>query len=374
MFPLVPGLVMFNHASYGLATNKLLDETASIRRELESDPNVNLGERLQTRLNAVCAASASALGLSNSGQFALTMSATSGAAALQRSIPMQLGDTVVILSSEYSSVIRGWQQRCADVGADLHVVDVRLPVADVGDIFEQMTKAVVGHVAVLQISAISSSAALQLPVNEFASWGRERGAAVIVDAAHVPFHVAADQWCGVDAVFGTMHKWLPLPRSVGMLWTSDPLASTIRPAEASLSFDSDTLAGRFGWPGTFDPAARLVLPSAIETYREWATAGALDHSEMVADYATAALEDIGAISTAAAPFRPPRLRAFLVPGVEVKMLRNRLLEADIRAWTGAYDQSTCLLRIATNVYNDDRDVDALVSAVRPLIGTLGRSA
>jgi isopenicillin-N epimerase len=365
---------MFNHASYGLATTELLEESAVLRREIESDPNVNLGEALQVRLEAVCTALASELGLSNSGQFALTTSATSAAAALQNSIPLRRGDAVVALGSEYSSVIRGWQRRCDDVGAVLHVVAVELPVTDVGAILECMTAVADAHVEVLQISAISSSAALKLPVDELSAWGRERGASVIVDAAHGPFHVAVDQWCGVDAVFGTLHKWLPVPRSVGMLWSTEQLASMIRPAETSLSFDEDELSQRFGWPGTFDPAPRLALLRAVDTFREWTAVGAVQSSEAIADYATAVLEGIGAISTAAEGLRAPRLRAFLLPDTEATPLRNRLFEQNIRAWTGRYDQSTCLLRVATNVYNDHHDVDVLAETVRPLIGTRGKPA
>jgi streptomycin 6-kinase len=72
---------------------------------------------------------------------------------------------------------------------------------------------------------------------------------------------------GVDAAFGTVHKWFPVPRSVGILWTAPGLAGQVHPAEASLTYDADTLDRRFAWPGTFDPAARLVVPDAVSPRR-----------------------------------------------------------------------------------------------------------
>jgi isopenicillin-N epimerase len=183
---------------------------------------------------------------------------------------------------------------------------------------------------------------------------------VVVDAAHAPFHVDVDGWRDVDVVFGTLHKWLPVPRSVGIVWSAVPLY----PAETSLTFDEPCLADRFGWPGTFDPAPRLAVPEAIALYRTWRDAGLLAECEELADHASDALSEVGAVPTAAVGLRPPRLRAFLLPGVDLDTLRKRLLENDIRAWTGRCGTSASLVRIATHVYNDLGDVDALVRVVR----------
>jgi selenocysteine lyase/cysteine desulfurase len=61
------------------------------------------------------------------------------------------------------------------------------------------------------------------------------------------------------------------------------------------------------------------------------------------------------------------MRGFLLPGVDLEVLRRRLLDANVRAWTGAHDASASLVRVATGVYNDQRDIDELVRAVEPLV-------
>lgn len=366
-FPLRPDIVMFNHASYGLATTELLARAQAIRVELESDPNVRLGEPLQERLHQVLTGLCSHLGLPP-GCTALTTSATSGAAAVQRSLPLTAGDVVLALDCEYSSVLRGWQHRCDEVGAHLRVVPVPLPLPDVEDLLSRMTATAAGdRVAVLQFSAIASSAALHLPVSRVATWGHQHGAVVVVDAAHAPGHIDVASWEGVDVAFGTLHKWFPVPRSVGILWTTPELSDHLHPAEVSLTYDAPSLDRRFAWPGTFDPAARLAVPDAITTHTRWATDGDLDHARQVADHAWHALTEAGAIPTGGRHLLPPQLRAFLLPGVPAPALRRHLDDAGIRAWTGDRDGNTTLLRLATHVYNDHDDAETIARHVAALL-------
>jgi isopenicillin-N epimerase len=353
---------MLNHASYGLAPTAMLERCAALRLELEADPNVTLGDALQERLRSVVEVVATELGLDPSS-CALTTSATSGASAVQRSLPLDVGDTVVVLDCEYSSVIRGWQRQCEEAGATLHVIPVRLPLVDAAELLDDMSRIAGESVTVLQFSAITSSAALRLPVEQLAAWGRLRGATVVVDAAHAPFHVDVGGWHEVDLAFGTLHKWLPVPRSVGILWGTQAQTASVRPAETSLTYDEPSPADRFGWPGTFDPASRLAVPEAIALYRSWTSSGAIEHCEDVADYAVDALSAVGAVATASEEFRPPRLRAFTVAHLDVDTLRQRLLDANIRAWTGRHGPSSSLVRVATHVYNDRSDVDALARAL-----------
>lgn len=365
-FPLKPGLRMFNHASYGLASSDLLTRAEQIRRELESDPNVNLGDPLQERLDQVVAELSAALHL-DATCCTMTTSATAGAAALQRSLPLQAGDVVVTLDCEYSSVIRGWQRRCDEVGAHLRVIDVPLPFDDVDDLLARMSEAAGDRVAILVFSAISSSAAIQLPVSRLAAWGHERGAVVLVDAAHGPGQIELGSWEGVDAAFGTVHKWISVPRSVGILWTTPELANSIVPAETSLTFDDSSLARRFSWPGTFDAAPRLCVPDGLALHAEWVAAGEISRCEKLADQASDVLTAAGAIPTAGPELLPPRMRAFLLPGLPAAVLRQRLLDADIRAWSGSYGISASLVRIATHVYNDLEDVEAIAAEVNALL-------
>ena len=357
---------MFNHASYGLATSGLLARADAVRRELEADPNVNLGDALLERLDEVLVRFCVDFGL-DPACTALTTSAADGAAALQRSIPLSPGDVVVALDCEYSSVLRGWQRRCDEVGAQLRIVPVQFPLLEVDTLLDRMSDIAGERVAVLQFSAITSSAALQLPVGRLAAWGQQRGATVVVDAAHVPGHLDFDDWAGVDAIFGTVHKWIPVPRSVGLLWATPELVDLVRPATVSLTYDDPSLARRFAWPGTFDPAPRLCLPDALDVHRSWADSGELDYCRALAGHLSESLARVGADPTATDELLPPRMRAFVLPGIPLPELRSRLLAADIRAWTGIHNERSSLIRFATQVYNDEQDVAVVVREVAAIL-------
>jgi isopenicillin-N epimerase len=368
-FPLRSGITMFNHASYGLATSELLERAHSLRRELESDPNLTLGEALQERLDQVLVRVCAELGLDPACS-ALTSSAADAAAALQRSIPLSAGQFVVALDCEYSSVLRGWQRRCDEVGAQLRIVPVPLPLLDLDALLDRLTAAAAGkRVAVLQFSAITSAAALQLPVDRLAAWGHERAATVVVDAAHVPGQLDLHGWDRVDAAFATVHKWIPVPRSVGLLWATPELAAVIAPATVSLTYDDPRLGRRFAWPGTFDPAPRLCLPGALDVQRAWADAGELDRCRALAGHVSEALTAAGAIPTGAGEFLAPRMRSFILPGVPLSRLRPHLLQAGIRAWTGAHGEEAGVIRCATQVYNDAEDVALVAREVAALLRT-----
>lgn len=365
-FPLRPGLVMLNHAAFGLATTAMLDRAEAVRRELETDPLGMLDTALPARLDAALDAVAGWLGL-DPERCALTANATAGAAAVTRSLPLGPGDVVVLPQTEYPSMLRGWEVRCAEAGARLVTVDLGLPVASPDDVVARLDALPVDEVAVLHCSVVASATAVHLPVPALAAWARSRGARLVLDAAHVPGHVPTVDWVEADVVFGTLHKWLPAPRAVGMLWVRDDETTPIRPAEVSLTWDDPRLTERFAWPGTFDPTPRLCLPDAIAEWTAWREDGLLERAEAMADDLAETLIAAGGQLTAGPELEAPRLRAFLLTGVAPDRARAALAEADIVAPVIDTGDGSCLVRAATHVYTDHDDVAALAGVVRRLV-------
>jgi isopenicillin-N epimerase len=218
---------------------------------------------------------------------------------------------------------------------------------------------------VVVMSAVTSATAVAMPLRAVSRWCRENGAQLLVDAAHVVGHTSLDvAHLGAAAVFGSLHKWLPVPRSVGFLWLAPEFRDVVRPAQVSLRWDSEDLIQRFGWRGTWDPASALGLEAALAELAEWDRAGELERAQAVADHIAGALREIGLSETAGEGLMPPRLRAFLVPGVELAELRASLEWAGVRAWTGRSADGVTILRISTHVYSDAADADPLMDAMR----------
>ncbi|MGK8523583.1 aminotransferase class V-fold PLP-dependent enzyme [Nocardia asteroides] len=338
-----------------------------LRAQLESDPTRHLGAELTGRLETQSALAARALGL-DADRTALCANATSGAAAIIASLPLSSADTVVTLDTEYSSIQRAWQIACARAAARLITIPVALPFHSPDQLLADLDASVPNEVTYLQASLISSSAAIQFPVTVLADWVRGRGGELILDAAHGPGHIplTPTEW-NAAAVFGTLHKWLPTLRPVGFLSLAPHMLDRVRPAEVSLTWDAGNLVERFSWPGTFDPVPRLCLDTALTQWSRWYAGGDFDECRRLADTASDALARIGARPTATAKYSPPRMRSFILDAVTVTEVVTALQSARLRAWVGPGASGECLLRIATHVYNDQHDIDALTNQIQEVL-------
>ncbi|PPJ35958.1 hypothetical protein C5E45_22940 [Nocardia nova] len=359
--------MQLNHASYGLTSRRVMRAADEARKRIEADPTVRLGAELFELLRDRTSRVAEAFGLEPS-QTTFCANATSGAAAVISSLPLSAGDTVVVLDTEYSSIIRAWEVAAARVSSKVVFVPVTLPFHSAEHLLTALDAAVPGAVAYLQMSLVSSSAAVRLPVQAVAAWVRQRGGRLILDAAHGPGHVPVcpSEW-GAAAMFGTLHKWLPSLRAVGFLWLAEEFVDRVQPAEVSLTWDSRDLTERFSWPGTFDPAPRLTIDTALEQWTDWQTRGLLAESEALADIGTRLLTDCGARPTADAAHLPPRMRAFLLDGVTVPEIKNAVRAANIRVWAGPGPRGECLLRFATHIYNDEPDFESLARTIKEVL-------
>jgi isopenicillin-N epimerase len=365
-FPISPELVMLNHASFGLMTKSIMQLAEDTRAELEADSLALIDvDALLPRMRGAAAAVERQLGLAR-GSTALTQNATSGGAALMRSLPLREGDQVVVLSTEYDSVLRGWRVRCEETGASFVQFRVPVPLLSTQQLLDALNEQVRGDVKVAQLSLVSSSTAITFPVEELTSWFKDRGAHVLLDVAHGPGHVGLqpEQW-GISAMFGTLHKWYPTPRPVGLLWVDEHLREMVRPAEVSLTWDSTDLVERFTWSGTHDPTPRLCVEAALEQWSSWEAEGDHERCAKLADYASDQLAKVGT-PTSDCEFLPPRLRAVTVEGRSRVAVRDALDAAGIRGWTGTGPSGETMLRIATHVFSEESDVDLLCRTVAAL--------
>jgi isopenicillin-N epimerase len=355
---------MLNHASFGVMTSSIMEQAERERAALEYDSLALVDvEALVPRMRQAAARGARQLGLAE-GSFALSQNATTGAAAIMRSLPLGPGDRVVVLSTEYASIVRGWQVRCDEADAEFIPLHVPLPLTSIEQLIDALDEQVRGNVAIAQLSLVSSSTAIAFPVRELASWFKERGAIVVLDAAHGPGHVPLDPraW-GVDAMHGTLHKWFPTPRPVGFLWLDDDLRDVVRPAVVSLTWDSSDLVERFSWPGTYDPTPSLCVEAALDQWAAWERSGALRQCEALSAYASARLTEARGVPTSSEAFYPPRLRAVMLPNVSRDDLRAAIGAAGLRVFTGVGPRDETMLRVSTHVYNDESDVDRLCDVV-----------
>jgi len=361
-FPIDADIVLLNHASFGVPTRRMLAAAEGTRQRIESDAAGLLADSLigELRVELACAADFLA---APPDSLAFTMNATEAASAVASSLGRRRALRVAMLDTEYPSVIRAWQVATANHGGSVQLVHLDCPVCSTDEVVSEFDRQVGGGLDVVVISLVTSSTALALPVRCIGRWASGRGAITVVDAAHGPGHLdvrVAD--LGASVVYGTLHKWLPVPRPLGFLYLADELLDVVRPATVALHWD-EGLAERFAWRGTWDPAPALCLSAALEQWRSWQSAGLLRHAERMADLASATFTASGLQPTGAAALLAPRLRAFHAPGVTAAGLLAALDDARVRAWVGVSPSGQTLLRVATHVYTIEDHVDRVVEAV-----------
>ena len=362
-FPIDPDLVLLNHASFGVPTKRLMAIAEQSRRRIERDAARLLSDTtVLDELRVQLAKAADFLAVAPDA-LALTLNATEAASAVAVSLARRGGLRVAMLDTEYPSVIRAWQLATAEHGGAVRLVRVEPPVRSPDVVVTELDRQVRGRVDVVVASLVSSPTALRLPVEQIARWAAERGAMTVVDAAHGPGHIGAGPAeLGGSVVYGTLHKWLPVPRPLGFLYAIGDLRDTLRPASVALHWD-DGFAERFAWRGTWDPTPALCVSAALDEWRAWQSSGSLAHAERMADVLSERLGEAGLRPTGAGALVAPRLRAFRVPGSTPDELQAALDQAGVRAWVGATPAGATLLRVATHVYTVDDHVDRLVAAV-----------
>jgi isopenicillin-N epimerase len=357
-FLLDPDVAYLNHGGFGACPRAVFEEYQRLQRELEQGPTDFLTRRL---VEWFWDEGESGPGLLRDARTVLATfvgarpedlvfapNATSGLNPVIRSLRLAPEDEVLTTAHEYGAITKTWQFMSANL--------VVCEPAELAQRIGSRTRAVF-------LSHITSPTALVLPVEEVCAAAREAGALSIVDGAHAPGHIPVDlASLGADVYAGNCHKWLCAPKGAGLLWVHAEQQSWIEPLVVSWGYQEDADFGeRHGWAGTRDPAAYLAVPKAIEAHASFDA----ETQRALADEAERRLADHGfpRIDGLPAPF----MRAVELPRGDARELWARLY-ADYRVEAPVYEwEDRRILRVSIGPYNDQDDLDRLVSALTTLL-------
>ena len=356
-FLLDPEVAYLNHGSYGACSIPVIEEYQRLQRELERAPTDFLTRRLSDSfwerahgprlLDAARGSLAGFIG-ARADDLVFMPNATSGLNAVIRSLRIRAEEEILTTKHEYGAVVR-----------TLEFIRANLVLCEPGELIDNIgvrTRAVL-------VSHITSPTALRLPVEEICIAARRAGVLSIVDGAHAPGQISLDLGVlGADVYAGNCHKWLCAPKGSGFLWARPEHQEWIEPLVISWGYHEEADFGeRHGWQGTQDPAAYLTVPKAIEVHATFDLAASL----ALADLAEAQLAKLGIarIPGEAALF----MRAVELPRGNPHALWRRLYE-EYRVEVPVYEwEGQRLLRVSIGPYNDESDVDRLVSALSELL-------
>ena len=374
LFLLRPGVVYLNHASFGACPRPVFERYQALHRELEAEPVEFLGRRFAELMRSARGALAAFVG-AGPDDLAFVPNATTGLNAVARSLRLEPGDEVLATDHEYGALDRTWTFVCERGGARYVRRPLPLPIASAQEIVDAVWSGVSDRTRVLFLSHVTSTTAIILPVKELIRRARERGILTVIDGAHAPGQVALDlRALGADFYAGNCHKWMNAPKGSAFLFARPAAQSLLEPLVVSWGWRSDRpgpsrFVDEHEWQGTRDVAAYLAVPAAIEFMREhdWPEVQRACH-----DLVRAARDRLNAI-TGLAPLTPAdagwlgQMATVALPPCDHEALQRRLfdefkIEIPTFSWNGG-----SYLRVSIQAYNEEADVDALVSALSLLL-------
>ncbi len=155
-------------------------------------------------------------------------------------------------------------------GRGVRVVEIGLPSranqVEIRDLYFQAFEAN-PDLRLMLITHVSNQQGMVVPVSDIAVEARRRGIDVICDAAQswglLDFKITD---LGVDWAAFNLHKWIGAPLGTGAMYIRRGTMDRIAPYPGESMADDAPIASRVH-PGTFNFAARLAIPSALDFHQ-----------------------------------------------------------------------------------------------------------
>jgi selenocysteine lyase/cysteine desulfurase len=314
-------------------------------------------------------------------EVAIVENATVGWMMAFYAIQFNQGDRILTAEAEYASNYLAYLQLVKDKG----VVVETIPSTATGELCVESLKAMIDdRVKLISVTHVPTNGGLVNPVEAIGAVAKANDILYIVDACQsagqIPLDVAAIQ---CDVLSATGRKWLRGPRGVGFLYVSSRILESLHPPMIDLfsaiwvdvdRYELRKDARRFeNWESNY--AAKLGLGSAID----YALNLGLDNIETevsrLADIFRARLGEIPGVSVHDVGRRKCGIVTFSVAGVDPAEVETRLRENKIHVSVSSPASTLIdatrrelptLVRASVHYYNQEAQIDALVSCVKAI--------
>jgi len=395
LFPLAKDQLQFSGFFIASHPKPVSDAIQAFRRALDESPFLQVEHRMfesetGNALLEVCGAAAPYMG-AKPEEIALTQNTTTGLALVYHGLPLVPGDEILVTEHDHYSHHEAVRTAALRAGATTRRValyeDASKTTTD--DVVARIEKAIRPETRVLGVTWVHSSTGVRLPIRAIAflvgQVNAQRDAKkpllLVVDGVHgfgCIDESAAE--LGADFFSAGTHKWLFAPRGTGVLWgRADrwPLLRPTVPSFASLPLFESWMKGETPGPTT----AAMVSPGGFQAYEhQWAMKAAFEmHAKLGRARVAARIRSLndqlkqGLAAMKQVHVHTPMdadvsagIVCFEVAGMKPEQVVSKLLEKSIVASTSPY--RVTYARLSAGLINDEREVDAALTAVRGLAG------
>lgn len=370
-----------NHGSFGATPTVVLTRQRELQDELESDPIHFLApeRELEPKLDGVRQRIAR-LTHSEPEDIAFVRNATEGVNAVVHSLPLEVGDEIVITDHGYNACNNAIRHRAAQQDVVVNVAKIPFPIADEAQVVDAIRSQFTSRTRLLVIDHVTSPTGLVFPVEAITRAAHQHSIRVLIDGAHAPGMIPVDlQRVQADYYTANHHKWLCAPKASGFLWVRRPWQSEVMPTVISHAHNRprpgrSRFHAQFDWCGTFDPTPLLCVPTALDFLEDLHPQGL---SGIMQDNRHLALQSQGALSEALgipAPAPESLIGSMVAIPFAAAALGGKSpddLQRHLRTHHGfelpvylGLDADQFILRISLQVYNEMSQVEHLAGIVK----------
>lgn len=268
-FLLRDDITFLNFGSFGACPKPVFQRYQQFQLELEQEPvqfiTVNGPKYLQESRIAlgkyINAAAADIVFVTNP---------TYAVNIIAKSFQLSEGDEILSTDIEYGACDRTWNYYCKKTGAVFKRQPIRFPIEGKEDFIQQFFAGVTSKTKLIFLSHITSSTALQFPVEEICAMAKEKGILTFIDGAHAPGQTPVDlQKLNVDIYTGACHKWMMAPKGCSFLFVKKELQPLFDPLVISWGYQAlfpsqSQFLDYHQMIGTRDFSAFLCVPHTID--------------------------------------------------------------------------------------------------------------
>jgi len=357
-----PELTYVQTGSLGPTPRPVLERTIAVWRELERDPTALGYGPLEQGMELVRGKAAALLGC-DLRELVITTSTTEGINWVAQGVALAPGDRILTTDQEHPGGRVGWDFVAKRYGAAIDVVAIPPGENDAAAIVERFARLVTPRTRVVAFSHVLTSTGVRMPVAELAALARRAGAISVVDGAQAAGGIAVDvKQLGCDVYATSGHKWLLGPKGTGLLYLGDSLGDRLQviALEDGRAVYSHSV-GVCSIPSVHGLGAALDYITALGIARVEAHNLALHR---YAFDALAKLSKLHIVSVRDGSLASPLLTYALPAGVDAWALADKLHKAHRVEVKGVPREFLNGHRVSTHAFNDERDIDRLVAALR----------
>ena len=300
---------------------------------------------------------------------AIVPSASYGIATAARNLPVNKGQSILVLEEQFPSNYYAWQRLAEDKGASLKIV----PWPEDNDWTAAVLNSLTADVAIAALPHVQWTSGGRLDLVRIGEACRKLGAALVLDLTQslgaLPFSVRDVQ---PDFAVAASYKWLLGPYSVGLLYVAPKWQGGMPLEENWIQrANARDFASLILYTENYDAGARrfdmgersnfALLPAALRAMKqllEWEVAQISETVGVLNRQLAEAAANLG-FSAPAEPLRAPHYLALrrktAIPKEFPEMLAREKVFVSLRGSS---------IRVTPHVYNTVEDCDRLIACLR----------